>query len=65
MLDKICASLATRFNSDMRTVRRRLPSIIEQWGKIEILGGGDIVRASSFPRFGEDNRDASFVRVRS
>ena len=51
----------------MPDIRRRLnDNIIEEWGKVKRVDSdaGDTMHAFAMVKKGEDNRDASFVRVR-
>ena len=47
--DAICkvltSSLVTRFSVLSKVARKFLPEVIEQWGKLHCLEGGDIMHA--------------------
>ena len=59
-------TLVTRYNTTRTIIKRHLNvNEIEIWGKIRRLEGGDTMRAVQVSRPNtEDNRDASYVRVR-
>ncbi|KAH9930109.1 uncharacterized protein B0H18DRAFT_873442 [Fomitopsis serialis] len=64
--DKIISHLSTRFEAPVRDVRAMLrPETITQWGKLQILGGGDLVRSTTLGGIREDSRNASYVRYES
>ena len=56
--------LATRFCVQPKVARKFLPEMVEQWGKLRRLEGGDIMHAHESVSKRMDGRDASFVRVR-
>jgi hypothetical protein len=56
--------LATRFCVSPRVARKFLPELVEQWGKLRRLEGGDIMHAHDIVSKRMDGRDASFIRVR-
>ena len=56
--------LATRFCVSPRVARKILPELVEQWGKLRRLEGGDIMHAHDIVSKHMDGRDASFIRVR-
>lgn len=61
---KVLASgLATRFDVSLRVAKKFIPEVIEQWGKLRRLEGGDIMHAHKIVSRRRDGRDASFVRV--
>jgi hypothetical protein len=60
---KIVASLATRYQKPASTVRPFVPLQLEQWGRVQILSGGDLLRAHGMVEIGVNGRDATFVRV--
>ena len=66
LLSKIIVTLVTRYNTTRTIIKRHLNvNEIEIWGKIRRLEGGDTMRAVQVSRPNtEDNRDASYVRVR-
>ena len=55
--------LATRFDVSPQVARKFIPEVIEQWGKLRRLEGGDIMHAHDLVSRRKDGRDASFVRV--
>ncbi|TDL18506.1 hypothetical protein BD410DRAFT_816196 [Rickenella mellea] len=60
---KVAACLATRFNVSVAIAKNHIPDgVLEQWGKVRRLGGGDTMHARDLVRFGDGNRDASYVR---
>ena len=56
--------LATRFGVSSNVASKFLPEIIEQWGKLRRLEGGDIMHARGIVSERMDGRDASFICVR-
>ena len=40
------------------------PDQVTQWGKLQILNGGDRIRTAALGGVRADSRNASFVRVR-
>lgn len=63
-LDKAVGHLCTRFSATPTVVKRHLPREFEQWACVRIKGDDEVVCAASMKgRTGEDNRDASYVRV--
>ncbi|EPS96540.1 hypothetical protein FOMPIDRAFT_1150831 [Fomitopsis schrenkii] len=60
--NQIIKCLATRYDGHAATIRRLLPTELEQWGKVRISGGGDTMNAAELVRVGEGHRDASYVR---
>jgi hypothetical protein len=56
--------LATRFCVSPRVAGKFLPEVVEQWGKLRRLEGGDIMHAHDIVSKRMDGRDASFLRVR-
>jgi hypothetical protein len=65
LFTKIIVCLATRYNKTMGAVRRHLLiNYIESWGKVQIVGGGDTIIASSLIKSSqEDSRNATYIRV--
>ncbi|KZT72992.1 hypothetical protein DAEQUDRAFT_743254 [Daedalea quercina L-15889] len=63
--DKILGCLSTRYDVPGAAVRFLLPQKIARWGKVQILGGGDLIRSSNLGGSREDSRNASFVRYES
>lgn len=55
--------LATRFCVAPRVAAKFLPKVVEQWGKLRRLEGGDIMHAHNIVSKRMDGRDASFIRV--
>ena len=63
----IAGALATRFDTDVATVKRHLRSLeIEEWGKVRRVDSdaGDTMIASSLVVPRDDTRDATYIRVR-
>jgi len=56
--------LATRFCVSPRVATKFLPKVVEQWGKLRRLEGGDIMHTDNIVSKRMDGRDASFIRVR-
>jgi hypothetical protein len=65
LFSKILVCLATRYNKTVRAVRQCLSAVdIELWGKVNIVGGGDTIVASSLGTSSQgDSRNATYVRV--
>jgi hypothetical protein len=64
LVNKIIISLSTRFDKSQNIIRQHFaPENVEQWARVRRLEGGDDMNASSFARFSEDRRDATYVRV--
>lgn len=62
----IVAALATRFDAAVPDIRRSLKeSTIRKWGKVRRVDSdeGDTIHVFTMVKMGEDNRDASYVRV--
>ena len=57
-------SLVTRFGVTFNVAGKFIPEVVEQWGKLRRLEGGDIMHAHDIVSNRMDGRDASFVRVR-
>jgi hypothetical protein len=69
LIGKVTSALLARFcvpTSKALLVWKHLPIRVTEWGKIQILPAGDLIRSSKLgeANCGEDARDASFVRVR-
>ncbi|KAF9546385.1 hypothetical protein CPC08DRAFT_738550 [Agrocybe pediades] len=64
LTNHLIAALSTRYSKHVNTVRRAFASAhIELWGKIQILGGGDTIRASEVGSSkSEDSRNATYIR---
>jgi hypothetical protein len=63
-LDKLIGHLCTRFSATPSAIRRALPQTFEQWARLRIDSDSDVVRAASMlHHMGEDNRNATYVRV--
>jgi hypothetical protein len=63
-MNKIAICLSTRFDLPVSQIRPHLRSATTiQYGKVKRLQGGDIMNASTLVPTGDDNRDASYVRV--
>ena len=56
--------LVTRFGVSSNVTKKFLLEVIEQWGKLRHLEGGDIMHAHDIISKRRDGRDASFIRVR-
>ena len=63
LMDKIVSCLTLRFTATPNEVRAALPATMEQWAKLRILPEGDTIRAAEMENYGEDTRDATYVRV--
>ena len=64
LLEKIVASLSTRFNIPVKDIRPHLRNAkLKQYGKVRRLDGGDTMNASELVPVSGDLRDATFVRV--
>ena len=65
LFTKILVCLATRYDKGVGAMRRHVSvKGIEEWGKVQIVGGGDTMVASSLVKSSqEDSRNASYVRV--
>ena len=57
-------TLVTRFGVSLNVAKKFLPEVIEQWGKLRRLEGGDIMHAHNIISKCTDGRDASFICVR-
>ena len=60
----LTSGLATRFCVSPNVARKFLPEVIEQWGKLRRLEGGDIMHVHKIISKCMDGRDASFIHVR-
>ena len=56
--------LVTRFGISLEVAKKFLPKVVEQWGKLRRLEGGDIMHAHDIVSRCADGRDVSFIRVR-
>ena len=56
--------LVTRFGVLLNVAKKFLPEVVEQWGKLRRLEGGDIMHAHDIISKRWDGWDASFIRVR-
>jgi hypothetical protein len=68
LIMNIIRALATRFDTDVATVKRHLRTVeIEEWGKVRRVdsNAGDTMHASSLVVSRDDTRDATYVQVRS
>jgi hypothetical protein len=62
--EKIATCLATRFDAPVKDIRSHLrTALLRRFGKVQRLDGGDLMNASTLVAFGDDRRDATFVRV--
>jgi len=57
----LVSGLATRFDVLSRVAKKIIPEVIEQWGKLCCLEGGDIMHAHKIVSRCRDGQDASFV----
>jgi hypothetical protein len=60
----IISALVTRYPIRRADASKILPTVIEQWGKLHRLEGGDTMHARKLVPDRPNSRDASFVRVR-
>jgi hypothetical protein len=64
LINKIVASLATRFDVPVKVIRSHLRTAsLRRFGKVQRLDGGDLMNTSALVAFGDDRRDAMFVHV--
>lgn len=61
--NKIIKYLATAFPVRGNIVRNYIPESLEQWGRMRMTNGGDLIHARGYHTLRPDGRDASFVRV--
>jgi hypothetical protein len=61
--NQIIKYLATAFNIPAATSKGFIPTSLEQWARMRIAGGGDLIHARGYHKLRVDGRDASFVRV--
>jgi len=59
----LMSGLATQFNVLSQVAKKIIPEVIEQWGKLRHLEGGDIMHAHKIVSRCRDGQDASFVCV--
>jgi hypothetical protein len=63
-MSKLMAALATRYDSDVATVRSCITEPIHEYSTVKImLGGADTLHASGIGSRRPDRRDATHVRV--
>ncbi|KAH8093764.1 hypothetical protein BXZ70DRAFT_897296 [Cristinia sonorae] len=63
VFDRVVGALCTRFNSTPTQVKEVLGATKwQEWGKVQILGGGDLIRTVKCDKKAEDSRDASCIR---
>ena len=55
--------LVTQFSVSSNVAKKFLLEVIEQWGKLRRLEGGDIMHAHNIVSKCRDSRDASFIRM--
>ena len=60
----LTSGFVTRFSVSPKVARKFLPEVVEQWGKLRHLEGGDIMHKHDVVSKHVDNRHASFVCVR-
>ena len=67
LCNKVWACLATCFEVTKKIVKSalKLDQPVTQHGRVTRLEGGDLMIGRDLVPLGEDNRDASFVRVES
>jgi hypothetical protein len=56
-------SLVTQFSVLLRVAQKILPKVIEQWGKLRCLKGGDIMHIYGIVSQCKDSQDVSFIHV--
>ena len=56
-------ALVTRFGVPLNVAKKFLPEVVEQWGKLSRIVGGDIMHAHNIISKRTDGRDASFIRM--
>jgi hypothetical protein len=66
VLERLAASLTTRlYLPDVRPVRAALKDAsFEEFTRLAVPDGGDVIRSSAFAAVQADSRNASWVRVR-
>ena len=57
-------ALVTRFGVSLNVAKKFLPEVVEQWGKLRRLKGGDIMHVHNIISKRTDGRDASFICMR-
>ena len=66
--DTICKvltnGLVTWFDVSSNVAKKFLPEVIEQWGKLHCLEGGDIIHTHDIVSKCRDSQDASFIHMR-
>ncbi|KAI0673354.1 hypothetical protein C8Q78DRAFT_1016789 [Trametes maxima] len=62
LCDKIIGCLVTRLERRPEIIHKHLPHSIEQFGRVRILGAGDIIDAAALVRRAGDRRDRTYVR---
>jgi hypothetical protein len=61
---KIIRYLTTSFGIHSHKADKLIPEQVQQWGRVRIASGGDLIQARGYHKLRQDGRDASFVRVR-
>jgi hypothetical protein len=61
--NKITKYLATTFSIRGQGIHDYIPESLQQWGRVRMTGGGDLIHARGYHTLRPDGRDASFVRV--
>ena len=56
-------SLVTWFGVLLNVTKKFLPEVVEQWGKLRRLEGGDIMHMHDIISKCRDGRDASFIHM--
>jgi hypothetical protein len=60
---KIVLHLTTSFDIYSHEAELHIPEYLEQWGRLQIANGGDLIQARGLHKLQKDIRAASFVRV--
>ena len=62
LAEKIIASLSTRFDLPVKEIHPHLrKATLKQYGKVQLLDGGDVMNAFELVPVRDDLRDATFV----
>ena len=56
--------LGTAFGMPNAPSKTIIPAALQQWARMRISGGGDLIQARGYHKLCMDGRDASFVWVR-
>jgi hypothetical protein len=60
---QIIRYLTTSFDIRSHDADILIPQQVEQWGRLQIANGGDLIHARGYHTLRPDGRDASFIRV--